>query len=81
MGRAYVQAFAARGAQVVGLDHSWSAAPPEILALSCDVTNPNDLAAAYRATVERFGRLDVLINNAALRQRDLFPPHGAVLSR
>ena len=79
MGQAYVQAFAERGARVVGLDRSWAGAEPagNVLQLTCDVTNIGDIAAAYQTTMDRFGRVDVLINNAAMRQRDLYPPHGA----
>jgi len=35
-------------------------------AVTCDVSNPDDVNAAVRATVDRFGRLDVLINNAGI---------------
>lgn len=93
MGRAYVEAFLERGARVVGLDRAWDAGTHESLTLSCDVTNradaeaclrlscdvtnPADVAEAYTQTVEQFGTVDVLVNNAAMRQRDLFPPHGA----
>ena len=38
----------------------------EILALTCDVSNPDDVNAAVRTTIDRFGRLDVLINNAGI---------------
>jgi len=33
-----------------------------------DVTSPEQVEGLVRATVERFGRLDVLVNNAALRK-------------
>jgi len=39
-------------------------APDRVLALSLDVTRPDDIAAAVAATRERFGRIDVLVNNA-----------------
>jgi NAD(P)-dependent dehydrogenase (short-subunit alcohol dehydrogenase family) len=78
MGRAYADAFLARGDRVVGLDRAWDAAPLEgALMLRCDVTNPIDVTVARDRTLERFGTVDVLINNAAMRQRDLYPPHGA----
>ena len=35
-----------------------------LLAVKLDVTNPADAQAAVQATVERFGRMDVLVNNA-----------------
>jgi NAD(P)-dependent dehydrogenase (short-subunit alcohol dehydrogenase family) len=37
----------------------------ELLALKLDVTKPADAVAATRAAIERFGRIDVLVNNAA----------------
>jgi gluconate 5-dehydrogenase len=36
----------------------------DVLALGCDVKKPEDVQAVIDATVERFGRLDILINNA-----------------
>ena len=38
---------------------------PNILAVTLDVTSRADAAAAVQAAVERFGRIDVLVNNAA----------------
>jgi citronellol/citronellal dehydrogenase len=35
------------------------------LAVRCDVRDENEIAAAVRATVERFGGIDVLVNNAS----------------
>jgi NAD(P)-dependent dehydrogenase (short-subunit alcohol dehydrogenase family) len=36
----------------------------DLLAVKLDVTDPADAAAAIRAAVDRFGRIDVLVNNA-----------------
>lgn len=40
-------------------------ASPDLLVVKLDVTSPGDAVAAAAATVERFGRIDVVINNAA----------------
>ncbi len=37
----------------------------ELLVVKLDVTSPSDAEAAVRAAVDRFGRIDVLVNNAA----------------
>lgn len=96
MGRAYVQGFLEQGAKVAALDRSWvptgvsgdrdDAFARELqqrddaLALTCDITDVEQIQSAYEATIQKFGTLDVLINNASLRQIDLFPPTGAVLT-
>jgi NAD(P)-dependent dehydrogenase (short-subunit alcohol dehydrogenase family) len=82
MGRAYVDAFLDAGAKVVATDRSWSgaerSAAANLLTADMDVTDDAAIDAAYRAALDRFGTIDVLINNAAMRQRDLFPPTGRV---
>lgn len=40
-------------------------ASPDLLVVKLDVTSPADAVAAAAATIERFGRIDVVINNAA----------------
>ena len=40
-------------------------AHPDLLTVKLDVTDPDDARAAVRAAVDRFGRIDVLVNNAA----------------
>ncbi len=37
-----------------------------VLAATCDVSSPEQVNAAVRAAVDRFGRLDILINNAGI---------------
>lgn len=44
-------------------------AAPNALALACDVTDDSAVEAAFDAAVTRFGRLDVLFNNAGLMPR------------
>lgn len=38
--------------------------PEETLALTCDIAEPQQVAAAFETLVARFGRLDALVNNA-----------------
>lgn len=72
-GKATAALFAREGAKVVALDLNRDAAEEtrsviageggECLALSGDVTKDGDVARVVAATVEHFGRLDVLHNN------------------
>jgi len=41
------------------------ASSDDVLAVKLDVTRPDDAEAAVKAAVDRFGRIDVLVNNAA----------------
>jgi NAD(P)-dependent dehydrogenase (short-subunit alcohol dehydrogenase family) len=80
MGRAYVDAFLDAGAKVVATDRSWAGAdrPAGALALDMDVTKDGEIDAAYAAALDRFGTIDALVNNASMRQRDLYPPSGRI---
>jgi len=43
---------------------SFSSAPDQTLAISTDVSDPDSVAALFSKTVEAYGRLDLLFNNA-----------------
>jgi NAD(P)-dependent dehydrogenase (short-subunit alcohol dehydrogenase family) len=43
-----------------------AAAGHQAMAIKCDVASPDDVAAAVAAGWERFGRIDVLVNNAGV---------------
>lgn len=92
IGRSLVEGFLREGARVAVVDLSWQphgvsndrdggwmAALPErdnVLCLTADITDEDQVRGAYEATLERWGTVDVLCNNAGLRQRLLFPPSG-----
>ncbi len=86
MGAAYVRAFVSDGARVVAADRSWAGAEAlhdelsaaGALAVTMDVTDGGQIDRAYQETLDRFGNVDALVNNAAMRQRDLYPPAGWV---
>jgi NAD(P)-dependent dehydrogenase (short-subunit alcohol dehydrogenase family) len=60
--------FGEEGATVVGVD--LSANSPGDLALQADVTDPEQVEDMYAQTRERFGRIDVLFNNAGISPTD-----------
>ena len=93
MGRAYVRGFLEQGARVVATDRSWApsgvssdsedfhselAGRSDVLTETMDISIDSHVKRVYAAALERFGTIDVILNNAGLRQRDLYPPHGSV---
>ena len=80
IGRAVAEAFLADGWQVAliarrpePLAELAARHPETALALPADVASEAQVAAAFAAAAERFGRLDVLFNNAGV-----FPPAATI---
>jgi NAD(P)-dependent dehydrogenase (short-subunit alcohol dehydrogenase family) len=67
IGRATTELFAQRGAKVVAVDQNVEVndlASEAVVALVADVTEDGAAEKAVALALERFGRLDVLVNNA-----------------
>ncbi|MEE8518561.1 MAG: SDR family oxidoreductase [Dehalococcoidia bacterium] len=94
MGREMVRAFLKEGAQVVATDISWVptgvsndeqdflselADHPNVLTGVMDITLQSHVEAIYSKAMNRFGTIDVIINNGGTRQRDLYlETHGSI---
>lgn len=73
---AYCRGFANEGAKIVIADVKLESAQQaleeykrkgvEALGIQIDVSNVNDTLELAKKTVDRFGRIDILVNNAAL---------------
>lgn len=86
IGAALAQNFMREGALVAACDRSWDFSDPfaqslkeskGAMAVACDITADADVRDAYEAVIARFGSVDVLVNNAALRQLHFYPADGA----
>jgi NAD(P)-dependent dehydrogenase (short-subunit alcohol dehydrogenase family) len=55
-----------RGAEVAAFDLNPDGLPADIMGVKVDVTDDAQVKAAVDAVVERFGRLDVVVNNAGI---------------
>jgi rhamnose utilization protein RhaD (predicted bifunctional aldolase and dehydrogenase)/NAD(P)-dependent dehydrogenase (short-subunit alcohol dehydrogenase family) len=71
IGAATAAAFASNGANVVVADLDSEAATrvaaslgTDALGLACDVTDPASVAAVYKAAIEAFGGIDIVVSNA-----------------
>lgn len=77
LGRRFCAGLARAGAQVALVDISADAAQEAAAAIdgaeafACDVSDPDSVRACVAAVIGRFGRIDVLLNNAATKSRDV----------
>jgi 1,1a-dihydroxy-1-hydro-9-fluorenone dehydrogenase len=93
MGREYVRGFRKAGARIIATDLSWAPSgassddaafldeikgDPDVLAESMDITIDAHVKRVFDASIKKFGTVDAIVNNAGMRQRDLYPPHGSV---
>lgn len=79
IGKSYAEGFAKEGAKVVIADINLAAANAlsgalqkkgtEALAIKTDVSSLEDTRVMAEATIKRFGRIDILVNNAAVYMR------------
>ena len=91
LGRALARRFAREGARLALLDRDEDGAQTlagdlrrdgaEALALVCDVTSEQDCARALAAVIDRFGGIDVLVNNAGITHRSPFRRTEAAVVR
>jgi NAD(P)-dependent dehydrogenase (short-subunit alcohol dehydrogenase family) len=72
LGRRFAKVLRAAGADVVAAARrvdrleELAAEEPGVVPVACDVADDAQVAALVDATIERFGRVDVLVNNAGL---------------
>lgn len=81
IGRATALALAAAGAKVAGAARNSeklsvvigeiASAGGEALAVPMDVSDPAHIKSGFKQVIERFGRLDILVNNAAITRDGL----------
>lgn len=91
MGREYVRGFLKEGARVVATARSWTPSGisgddedffseindnPNVLTEVMDLTLDTHVQRVYEHALERFGTIDVIVNNAAMRPRDIYAPTG-----
>lgn len=66
IGLATAKLLHSRGAEVAVFDLKPDGLPEGVLGIEVDVTDDNRVAWAVESVVERFGRLDVVVNNAGI---------------
>jgi NAD(P)-dependent dehydrogenase (short-subunit alcohol dehydrogenase family) len=66
IGLATAKLLSGRGAEVAAIDLDPDGLPENILGIKADVTDDAQVKSAVDSVVERFGRLDVVVNNAGI---------------
>jgi 3-oxoacyl-[acyl-carrier protein] reductase len=70
IGLAIARAFAAEGDRVA-VTYRGSPPPDGLFATKCDVTDPDSVAAAFKAVEAEHGKVEVLVSNAGITQDTL----------
>ncbi len=93
MGREYTRGFLKEGARVIATDLTWQPSGassddldfaaelkdnPNVMTDVMDITLQAHIDRVFERAMDRFGTIDVIVNNAGMRQRDLYPPHGQI---
>jgi 3-oxoacyl-[acyl-carrier protein] reductase len=68
---ARVAAAARNAAKLAGVVAEITAAGGEAIAVRMDVADADQVKAGFRGTIEKFGKLDILVNNAAITRDGL----------
>lgn len=82
IGRTIAETFAENGAHVVVADiidegakeiadRINSKSAPKAIAVTLDVSNPKEVESAFKQTIREFGKIDILVNNAAILKAHL----------
>ena len=72
IGKAIASRFLQNGDRVVVLDvmadvaEEWAGSSPDVLVVKCNIANKAEVQAAKQQVLDRFGRVDVLVNNAGV---------------
>jgi NAD(P)-dependent dehydrogenase (short-subunit alcohol dehydrogenase family) len=66
IGRATAELLASRGAKVAALDLNPDQVSDPLVGIRCDVTDDVSVREVVAAAADRFGRLDIVINNAGI---------------
>ncbi|MEN9552778.1 MAG: 3-oxoacyl-[acyl-carrier-protein] reductase [Actinomycetota bacterium] len=70
IGLACAEKFAALGDKVA-VTYNSSPPPPQFFGVKCDVTNADDVDAAFTAVEEHFGPVEILVSNAGITKDTL----------
>src|SRR4029450_5246065 len=66
IGAAIAQRLHAGGAEVAVFDRNTAGVPEAYLAVTADVSDDGSVRDAVAAVIERYGRLDIVVNNAGI---------------
>ncbi|MGS2809356.1 SDR family NAD(P)-dependent oxidoreductase [Nocardia sp. MW-W600-9] len=81
IGRAMMRQFASAGYAVTGLDLPGACTSDDPRLLGCDITDEDQVRAAFDRVMSEHGRIDVLVNNAGISAIGSLMDHDAATYR